>query len=53
MALAVLSLLAPVILVRSREPFERLEVILELVLGRTAGRGQLRVRSTGREPPTA
>ncbi len=29
MALAVLSLLAPVIFVRSREPFERLVVILE------------------------
>ncbi len=37
-ALAVLSLLAPVIFVRRREPFERLAVTLELVLGRTAGR---------------
>ena len=34
MALALLSPLAPVILVHSREPFERLVVILELVLGR-------------------
>jgi hypothetical protein len=50
LALVVLSLLPPVIFVRSREPFERLVVILELVLGRTAGRDQpLPVPSTRRE----
>jgi hypothetical protein len=37
---AVLALLAPVILVRSREPFERLVVILEVVQGRMVGQGQ-------------
>ena len=50
MALAILSLLAAVIFVRSREPFEQLVVILELVLGRTAGRYR---RSVRQEPPAA
>jgi hypothetical protein len=41
------ALLAPVIFVRSREPFDRLVVILELVLGRTAGRDSARSTSAG------
>ena len=53
LALAIVSLLVPILFVRRPEPFDRLIVLLELVLGRSVRRTQQPIERARSEPPGA